>query len=115
MAGESTRRSFLTHAGAAAAAVAGMASSARFGMARDYGPDAEPVRYPDPDMVVLDERFNKYKLGNTPIQRLYHSKEMLWAEGTAWCGVGIFPPMDEMCTIRPKPCQRMCGRTAIVG
>jgi len=40
--------------------------------------------------VVLDERFAKYKLGNSPIRRLYHSKQMLWAEGPAWNGVGRY-------------------------
>src|SRR5688572_19224158 len=62
------RRSFLT---AAAASLAGTA------LARDYGPSAQPVRYPDPDIVVLDPRFAKYKIGNTPIQRLHTG--MLWA------------------------------------
>ncbi len=75
------RRSFL-------AAAAGAATTAAFG--RDYGPNAPPVRYPDPDIVVLDKRFAKYKLGNTPIQRLYHSRQMLWAEGPAWNGVGRY-------------------------
>ena len=27
---------------------------------------------------------------NTPIQRLYHSQKMLWAEGPAWNGVGRY-------------------------
>jgi gluconolactonase len=76
-----SRRSFLATAAAAVTATA---------QGRDYGPAAPPVRYPDPDIVVLDKRFAKYKLGNTPIQRLYHSKEMLWAEGPAWCGVGRY-------------------------
>jgi gluconolactonase len=48
------------------------------------------VRYPDPDIVTLDPRFKKYALGNTPIQRLYHTQEMLWAEGPAWNGVGRY-------------------------
>lgn len=76
------RRTFL------GAALASTAGAAAFG--RDYGPDAPPVRYPEPDVVVLDDRFKKYKLGNSPIQRLYHSKEMLWAEGPAWNGVGRY-------------------------
>jgi len=75
------RRSFLAAAAATATTVA-------FG--REYGPDAPPVRYPEPDVVVLDDRFAKYKLGNSPILRLYHSKEMLWAEGPAWNGVGRY-------------------------
>ena len=75
------RRSFILAASATAASTA---------MAREYGPDAPPVRYPDPHIIALDPRFNKYKLGNTPIQRLYHSKKMLWAEGPAWNGVGRY-------------------------
>ena len=75
------RRTFL------AATVAAIASPA---LGRDYGPNAPPVRYPEPDVVVLDDRFKKYKLGNSPIQRLYHSPEMLWAEGPAWNGVGRY-------------------------
>ena len=66
----------------AAATVAGTA------LARDYGPNAGPSRYPDPDIVVLDKRFAKYKIGNTPIQRL--AQGFLWAEGTAWCGGGHY-------------------------
>jgi gluconolactonase len=38
--------------------------------ARNFGANTEPQRYPDPDIIALDKRF-KYKLGNTPIQRLY--------------------------------------------
>jgi len=74
------RRSFLAAAAAAA--------TSRLAFARDYGPKAEPVRYPDPDILVLDERFAKYKLGNTPIQRLHRGT--LWAEGPAWNGVGRY-------------------------
>lgn len=77
------RRSFL----AAAAAATGIAGTA-FG--RDYGPDASPTRYPEPDVLVLDDRFKKYKLGNSPILRLYHSQKMLWAEGPAWNAVGRY-------------------------
>jgi len=73
------RRTFL---GALATSVAGAA------VARDYGPGAEPVRYPDPDIVALDPRFEKYKIGNTPIERLHTG--MLWAEGPAWNAVGKY-------------------------
>jgi gluconolactonase len=78
------RRSFL----ATAAGAIGLAATHAFG--RDYGPHSQPVRYPDPDIVTLDPRFKKYALGNTPIQRLYHSPNMLWAEGPAWNGVGRY-------------------------
>src|SRR5579862_2953583 len=46
------------------------------------------VRYPDPDVVALDNRFRKYVVGNTVIQRLYTGT--LWAEGVAWNGVGRY-------------------------
>jgi len=79
------RRSFL----AAATAVAGVTSMASTAFARNFDDDAEPVRYPEPDVVPIDNsRFGKYRLGNTPIQRLY--KGTLWAEGPAWNGVGRY-------------------------
>ncbi|MEX2121304.1 MAG: SMP-30/gluconolactonase/LRE family protein [Pirellulales bacterium] len=82
------RRNFLAAAAGAAAAVVTVGSDLAGAWGRDYGPKAEPVRYPDPDIVVLDKRFAKYKLGNTPIQRLHTG--MLWAEGPAWNGVGRY-------------------------
>ena len=77
------RRQFLARAAAVAAAT-GMSAEA---LARSFAPDAEPVRYPEPDVVVLDKRF-RYKLGNTPILRLYRGT--LWAEGPAWNAVGRY-------------------------
>src|SRR5437773_2856169 len=74
------RRSFL-----AATAAATFTSAA---LGRDYGKNAGPVRYPDPDIVVLDKRFAKYKIGNSAIQRLHTGT--LWAEGPAWSAVGRF-------------------------
>lgn len=78
------RRSFL----AMSSGAIGLAASNL--LARDFGPHAAPVRYPDPDIVTIDPRFKKYALGNTPIQRIYHSDQMLWAEGPAWNGVGRY-------------------------
>src|SRR5688572_31568802 len=75
------RRSFLSVAAATL-------TSAALGAPRDYGPNAGPVRYPDPDVIALDKRFDKYKLFNAPIQRLHTGT--LWAEGTAWSGVGNY-------------------------
>ncbi|MCI0535619.1 MAG: SMP-30/gluconolactonase/LRE family protein [Verrucomicrobiales bacterium] len=81
------RRAFLARTAAATAAVA-LAPTTR-AAERDWSGQT-PVRYPDPDIVVLDPRFAKYKLGNTYIQRLYHDPTMLWAEGCAWNGVGRY-------------------------
>lgn len=76
------RRGFL----GAAAATATVAATA---MAQDRDwTGVRTVRYPDADLVTLDKRFDKYKIGNTPIQRL--ATGMLWAEGPAWNGVGKY-------------------------
>jgi len=48
----------------------------------------EPLQYPDPDIIALDNRFRRYMAGNTPIKRLYTGT--LWAEGPAWNGVGRY-------------------------
>jgi hypothetical protein len=69
----------------AALAVGGALAPAA--MARDFSPGAAPVRYPEPDVVVLDPRF-RAKLGNAPIERLYNGT--LWAEGPAWNSVGRY-------------------------
>jgi len=79
------RRGFLKAAGTLAAATA-LAPSLR-AAERDWSGQT-PTRYPDPDILSLDKRFDKYKLGNTPIQRLHTGT--LWAEGPAWNGVGRY-------------------------
>jgi gluconolactonase len=80
-----SRRALLTLT-AAAAAGAVLAPKAKADE-RDWT-GKKPVRYPDPDIIVLDPRFAKYKIGNTPIQRLYTG--MLWAEGPAWSAGGQY-------------------------
>jgi gluconolactonase len=77
------RRGFL----AAASALAATTAMAPDAFARNFGPNADPVRYPEPDVIPLDKRF-KYKLGNTPILRLHTGT--MWAEGPAWNGVGRY-------------------------
>ncbi len=74
-----TRRSFLASIGAFAAAPL---------LARDFGPGAAPVRYPEPDVIALDKAFEKYKIGSAPIERLHTG--MYWAEGPAWSGWGQY-------------------------
>ncbi len=58
-----------------------------------------PTRYPDPDLISYDPRF-RAKLGNTPLQRIYHSPDMLWAEGPAWNGVGRYLLWSDIPTNR---------------
>ena len=75
------RRSFLT------AAAAALAPAALGQTPRDWS-GGQPLRYTDSDLIALDKRFEKYALGNTPIQRLWTGA--LWAEGPAWNGVGRY-------------------------
>ena len=74
------RRSLLT---AAAALVPAAFSQTQ----RDWS-GRQPVRYTDPDLISLDKRFDKYLITNTTVQRLWTGA--LWAEGTAWSGVGRY-------------------------
>lgn len=47
-----------------------------------------PTRYPDPDIVVLDKSFGRYKLFNAAIYRHYVGSK--WAEGPAWNAQGRY-------------------------
>jgi gluconolactonase len=88
-----TRRGFVAGGIAALAVTAGPATRAQ-SLPRQpaspsrYNAGVEPTRYPDPDILALDKRFEKIKIGNTPIRRLHTG--MLWAEGPAWNGVGKY-------------------------
>jgi gluconolactonase len=81
----SHRRAFL--ASTLTAAAGAVAPGAARAQDRDWS-GAHPVRYPDADVVVLDPRFQKYKIGNAAIQRLHTGTA--WAEGPAWSAVGRY-------------------------
>ncbi|MCM3881389.1 MAG: SMP-30/gluconolactonase/LRE family protein [Vicinamibacterales bacterium] len=86
------RRSFLT-AGAASAAVTVLTQSVSArGQGFPVGP--EPIRYPSGVWKVLDERFRKYMVGNTPLVREWTGA--LWAEGPAWNGVGRYVVFSDI-------------------
>src|ERR1700736_747594 len=76
------RRSLLT-----AAAVSLLMQPDVSAQQRDWNAKG-PVRYPDPDVIALDKRFAKYKVGNSVIERLYTGTR--WSEGPAWSGVGHY-------------------------
>ena len=108
------RRVFMRRLGVAAFAAS--ATPAAFAQAIDrYAPGAPPVRYPEPDVIELDKRF-KYKLGNTPILRLYRGT--MWAEGPAWNGVGRYLvwsdiPNNEMPALAARRTATSDGASAI--
>jgi len=84
------RRSLL--AGMAATCISGSLTGPQDAQAMNDGTATWPgtVRYPDPRVVSLDKRFDKYKLGNTSVQRLYFNPRALWHEGCAWNAVGCY-------------------------
>ena len=86
------RRAFLAIAGGVAA---GASTRAQTPPAAPVSPvptprswTGDPLPYPDPDIIALDPRFNRYVIRNTPIRRLHTGT--LWAEGPAWNGVGRY-------------------------
>ena len=42
------------------------------------------IRYPEPAVETLDERFSRYKIGNAAVERLFTGCR--WAEGPVWFG-----------------------------
>jgi gluconolactonase len=75
------RRSFLTAATASAAALA-MKPAGAWSAERSW--DGGVVHYPDPTIEAVDPRFNKYRIGNAAVERLYTGTR--WAEGPVWFG-----------------------------
>jgi gluconolactonase len=84
-----SRRAFLGAAlgGAALAPAFAQQQAATTPPPRDWS-GAQPIQYPDPDLVAVDPRFRRYIVSNTVIKRLYTGT--LWAEGPAWNGVGRY-------------------------
>jgi len=90
------RRGFLTVALPLASAATAFAQAPAQQTQTPVSPDPAPrdwsgettIRYPDPDIIALDNRFRRYIVGNTVMKRLHTGT--LWAEGPAWNGVGRF-------------------------
>jgi gluconolactonase len=76
------RRAILSSA-LGAAALAPLASSLTAQTKRDWT-GKDPLPYPDPDVVVIDDKRFKAKINNSAIERLYVGTR--WAEGIAWNG-----------------------------
>ena len=81
------RRSFV----AGVTAFAGLSSTPVLGQGMRA---PAPQRYPDPAWKVIDKRFNKFMIGNTPLKREWTGS--LWAEGSAWNGVGRYVVFSDI-------------------
>jgi gluconolactonase len=76
------RREFLNVAASGAAALAFEP------LAVDGQERRSPAAYPDPAVEVVDPRFEKYRVINAAVERLYTGTR--WAEGPVWFGDGRY-------------------------
>src|SRR6188472_3634411 len=88
------RRSFLGLAGSVAGATTASALVPSWARAQGFPVGPEPIRYPSAVWKVLDPRFNKYMVGNTPLVREWTGA--MWAEGPAWNGVGRYVVFSDI-------------------
>lgn len=61
---------------------------------RQWGWHAPPNIYPDPDILVIDKSFLKYRVGLAGIHRLWTGCQ--WAEGPAWSGEGRYVVFSDV-------------------
>jgi gluconolactonase len=105
MAQRLTRRSFIAGAGGAAlmpGLARGQEAKPQLGSPptvisnppRQWGPEAPPAIYPDPDILVVDDSFAPLRVGLAAIHRLATGFE--WAEGPAWSGEGNYVVFSDV-------------------
>ena len=68
-------------------------------------------RYPDPDIVVVDPRFEKYKIGNAVVERLWTGAR--WSEGPVWFGDGGFLLWSDIPNNRIMKWQEATGKVSV--
>lgn len=102
------RRGFL----AAATALAATSVAASKAVAGNLGLEGAPGRYPDPAWVVHDDRFKKYMIGNTPLQREWTGS--LWAEGSAWNGPGRYVVFSDIPNNRQLRWDEVTGEVTLL-
>lgn len=61
---------------------------------RQWGPDAPPGTYPDPDVVFVEPEFRRLIVGNAPMKRLWTGS--MWAEGPAWSNQGGYVVFSDV-------------------
>ena len=105
-----SRRSFLA-AGTAAAATTAIAPSA-LALTQGFPVGPEPIRYPSGVWKVLDNRFRKYMIGNTPLVREWTGA--LWAEGPAWDGVGRYVVFSDIPNNRQMRWDEVTGQVTLL-
>jgi gluconolactonase len=82
------RREMLRSFGVSALAVAALPVEGQTGAGERDWSGKNPLRYPDPSVVVLDKQFSKYRLTSAAVERVCTG--LRWAEGPAWNGAGNY-------------------------
>src|SRR5260221_7710662 len=77
-----------------------------------YPVGPEPMRYPSSAWKVLDDRFKKYMVGNTPLVREWTGA--LWAEGSAWNGVGRYVVFSDIPNNRQMRWDEAAGAVSVL-
>jgi gluconolactonase len=72
----------------------------------------EPVRFPSAVWKVLDDRFRKYVIGNTPLVREWTGA--LWSEGPAWSGVGRYVVFSDIPNNRQMRWDEVTGQVTLL-
>jgi gluconolactonase len=94
-----TRRGMIAGAAAIAPALAHAAEKPRLAPiasvlnGRDFGPNAPPTPYPDPDILVIDPDANLF-VGHSFIKRVQTGFQ--WAEGPAWSNEGQYVVFSDV-------------------
>lgn len=69
------------------------------------------TRYPDPAIVVVDPRFEKYVIGNACVERLWTGAR--WAEGPVWFGDGRYLLFSDIPNNRIMRWSEETGKTSV--
>jgi gluconolactonase len=108
--GSLSRRSFLVAGAAVVGATAAAPAASALTQGFPVGP--EPMRYPSGVWKVLDDRFKKYMIGNTPLIREWTGS--LWAEGSAWNGVGRYVVFSDIPNNRQMRWDEVSGEVTLL-
>ncbi|WP_275285802.1 SMP-30/gluconolactonase/LRE family protein [Halomonas elongata] len=71
-----------------------------------------PSRYPDSTWQVIDERFERYMLFNTPLERQWTGG--LWLEGPAWNAVGRYAVFSDIPRARQMRWDEVTGEVSVL-
>ena len=102
------RRAFL----GAASTIAATAAVTPAALAEGFPIGPLPDRYPYQVWKVLDDRFKKYVGVNTPLRREWTGS--MWAEGSAWNGVGRYVVFSDIPNNRQMRWDEVTGEVTLL-